>query len=390
MHGFRETDEDRATHDRVADVELFDLWNRGDRSDVRHGQSVSRMNCQSELRAAMRGVAQRANRHGIARRVGVWSGVQLDRGGAERVRVLDRLERRRDEETRANPRRIETRNAIGEATLVARNVEASLGGDLLTTLGHQRDLMRPKTLGNAEHLVRAGHLEIQHCLHRCGETLDVVVLNVTAVFAQMCGDPVGARRLAERSPGNRVRARAAARLSHGGDVIDVDVQALMFHRGQTVSGGIRLKKLIMLFALLAACRSTTTTTVNPAPAPSGNATGGQDAQAAVRGFMTAAKNQDLQAMGALFGDTYGAARERIGRDELEKRELIMMCYLRHDRYDLLGEAPAPGGGRAVAVSVTYKDITRSTNFDVVRGPESRWYVKSFDINSLQDICSRKG
>jgi hypothetical protein len=146
----------------------------------------------------------------------------------------------------------------------------------------------------------------------------------------------------------------------------------------------------MLFALLAACRSTTTTTVNPAPAPSGNATGGQDAQAAVRGFMTAAKNQDLQAMGALFGDTYGAARERIGRDELEKRELIMMCYLRHDRYDLLGEAPAPGGGRAVAVSVTYKDITRSTNFDVVRGPESRWYVKSFDINSLQDICSRKG
>jgi len=157
-----------------------------------------------------------------------------------------------------------------------------------------------------------------------------------------------------------------------------------------VSGGIRLKKLIMVFALLAACRSTTRTTTSTVPAPTGNATGGADAQAAVRGFMAAAKNQDLQAMGALFGDTYGAARERIGRDELEKRELIMMCYLRHDRYDVLGEAPAPGGGRAVAVSLSYKDITRSTSFDVVRGPENRWYVKQFDINALQDICSRKG
>jgi len=117
----------------------------------------------------------------------------------------------------------------------------------------------------------------------------------------------------------------------------------------------------MLFALLAACRSTTTTTVNPAPAPSGNATGGQDAQAAVRGFMTAAKNQDLQAMGALFGDTYGAARERIGRDELEKRELIMMCYLRHDRFDVLGEAPAPNGGRAVAVSVPCSHLSAAVN-----------------------------
>ena len=152
-----------------------------------------------------------------------------------------------------------------------------------------------------------------------------------------------------------------------------------------------MKKLIMVFALLAACRSTSSTTVNTSPSPSGtNATGAADAQAAVRGFMAAAKNQDLQAMGAIFGDSYGSARERIPREELEKRELIMMCYLRHDRYALLGDAPAPGGGRAVAVSVTFKELTRSTNFNVVRGPENRWYVKEFDINALQDICSRKG
>jgi hypothetical protein len=144
----------------------------------------------------------------------------------------------------------------------------------------------------------------------------------------------------------------------------------------------------MVFALLAGCR-TTHTTVSSAPPVSGNATGAADPQSAVRGFMTAAKNQDLQAMGAIFGDAYGSARDRIGRDELEKRELIMMCYLRHDRYDIIGDAPAPGGGRAVAVNLTYGPLTRSTNFDVVRGPENRWYVEKFDINALQDICSRK-
>jgi hypothetical protein len=151
-----------------------------------------------------------------------------------------------------------------------------------------------------------------------------------------------------------------------------------------------VKKLITTFALLAACHSTSTTTT-PAPvALHGNQTGAVDAVTAIRGFLAAAKQTDLQAMGALWGNAQGPARDQWPREELEKRELVMMCYLKHDRYDVLGDAPNPGGTRAVIVSMTLGDMTRSTNFEVVRGPESRWYVQNVDVKPLQEFCSRRG
>ena len=122
----------------------------------------------------------------------------------------------------------------------------------------------------------------------------------------------------------------------------------------------------------------------------GNQTGASDALTAIRGFMAAAKAQDLQAMGALWGGPDGPARDQLDRAELEKRELIMMCYLKHDRYDIVGDAPNPGGARAYAVSVSLGDLTRSTTFKLVQGPASRWYVQDFDLKPLQELCARRG
>jgi hypothetical protein len=67
-----------------------------------------------------------------------------------------------------------------------------------------------------------------------------------------------------------------------------------------------------------------------------------------------------------------------------------MCYLKHDRYDILGDAPNPGGTRAVIVNLTLGTLTRSTNFEVIRGGNSRWYVQNVDLKPLQDLCARKG
>ena len=80
----------------------------------------------------------------------------------------------------------------------------------------------------------------------------------------------------------------------------------------------------------------------------------------------------------------------MDRSTVEKRELIMMCYVKHDRYDIIGDAPNPGGVLAYAVSITYKDVTRGTTFQVVQGPGGRWYVKDVDILKLSDICARRG
>ena len=148
-----------------------------------------------------------------------------------------------------------------------------------------------------------------------------------------------------------------------------------------------MKKLIMAVVLVAACRTSPPVVVSTATRPAtGNATGGADAQGAIREFMAAAKKQDLQALGGVWGNANGPARDAISREELEKRELIMMRCLRHDRYDIAGEAPNPGGSRAMVVNLTYRDVSRSTNFVVVRGPANRWYVEKFDLDPLQGIC----
>jgi hypothetical protein len=147
--------------------------------------------------------------------------------------------------------------------------------------------------------------------------------------------------------------------------------------------------MLALLALQAGCHSTPPATpARPAsPSGGGGTTGAADAAGAVRAFMAAAKQQDLQALGAVWGDANGPARDAISRDELEKRELIMLKCLRNDHYDIVGDAPSAGGARVLAVALTYKDASLSTNFTTVRGPANRWYVERFDLEPLQRICS---
>ena len=114
-----------------------------------------------------------------------------------------------------------------------------------------------------------------------------------------------------------------------------------------------------------------------------------DPVSAVRGFLDAAKEPDLQAMSVLFGDTQGAARDGLPREELEKRELIMVRCLRHDRYNIVNDAPAPGGGRTFSVNMNFRGLSRSSNFQVVKGPSNRWYVQKFDLGALNDICTQR-
>jgi hypothetical protein len=159
-----------------------------------------------------------------------------------------------------------------------------------------------------------------------------------------------------------------------------------------------VKKLIAAvapLALVAACHSSAPPPAStPSPVPtrgvlSGNLTGAPDATSAVRAFMAAVKATDLQAMGALWGDVQGPARDALPRDELEKREFIMMCSLRHDRFQILPDVPGRNGSRSVPVAVSLGSLTRTTTFTVVQGPERRWYVQNVDLEHMQEFCSRR-
>ena len=153
-----------------------------------------------------------------------------------------------------------------------------------------------------------------------------------------------------------------------------------------------MKKVIITVALLAACRTTTTVVQGP-PSVAAEASrhgGADDPTSAVRGFMSAAKQADLNSLGALWGDKDGAARDKMPRDELEKRQLYIMRCLRHDNYEIAGDAPALGGSRAMVLIVNYGDLSRSADVQVVRGPQNRWYVQDVNVIKLQDICMRRG
>jgi hypothetical protein len=151
-----------------------------------------------------------------------------------------------------------------------------------------------------------------------------------------------------------------------------------------------------MILLTVACATSPARTTSPAPqpavAPSGSGTGGADARTAVLAFLEAAKNGDLQALSAAWGSTQGSVRDvgAMPREEMEKRELVMLCYLSHDTHQIVSDALAPNNERVVVVQLRRGPLTRTANFYAVAGPGGRWYVRQFDMEALTDFCKAKG
>jgi hypothetical protein len=146
------------------------------------------------------------------------------------------------------------------------------------------------------------------------------------------------------------------------------------------------KLLIGLLLLTAGTACTKHTTVTPVPVGAG-ATG---PRGALDAFLAAIRAKDLQALGAVWGDKNGAIRDtkRITREEVEQRELVLMCYFNHDTYKVISDAPSSGGERVMTVSLTRGTLSRTTNFYLVGGRD-RWYVRSADMEPVRDLCGKK-
>ena len=95
-------------------------------------------------------------------------------------------------------------------------------------------------------------------------------------------------------------------------------------------------------------------------------------------------------MSAVWGDKDGSVRAsgKMGREEIEKREIIMMCYLRHDKFRVVSEMPAVDNERTLAVELTKGQLSRTANFSMATDG-SRWYVRSADLEALRDLCAEK-
>ena len=364
---------------------------------------MARVDGETQFHAASGSSLERAQGRALPGMVRVATRMQLDRDGAQGLGRLDSALIRVDEQARTNARCIHSGDALPDARRVVGEVKSSLGRDLLAFLWNERHLVRYQLCRDAEHLIGARHLEIQDCSNRAGEPLNVRVLDVSAIFPEMSGDAVRARVFTDPGGGDRIGFFAAPRLSDGRHMIDVDVQSLPPHRsfccwhfrhplGWQHRLGACVKKIaIVLLLVVASCRRTVlvsgpTNSMNGLP-------GARTPREAAQRFMAAAKSQDLQEMGLSWGTAEGPAikgsENRDEKETREQREIILMCYLKHDTYRVLGEAPASNGERVLALEVKYKDLTRSTNLVAARGPNERWFVRQFDIEALRDICARK-
>ena len=144
-----------------------------------------------------------------------------------------------------------------------------------------------------------------------------------------------------------------------------------------------MRKILAAMALvaLAACR-----TAAPAGGAAGTDVGGADAAGAVERFLTAARSGDIPTMGRVFGTSGGAIAGRDPADAVEKRMRALQCYLTHDGSRVVGTQLGNGASQILTVELKQKELVRQTRFTAVPGPERRWYVESFDINSVSDFC----
>ncbi len=160
-----------------------------------------------------------------------------------------------------------------------------------------------------------------------------------------------------------------------------------------------MKRSFFLLLAAAACRSapsyTTSSDGQLAPplapaaptAATGRLTGAPSPRKAVETFLASARAQDLQAMATIWGTAQGPARDVVDRSQLEKRELIMQCYLAHDRFEILSDTRNRDNSHSIEVSLSKGEITRQTVLTAVPGPAGRWYVQDVRLEPLRDLCA---
>lgn len=125
------------------------------------------------------------------------------------------------------------------------------------------------------------------------------------------------------------------------------------------------------------------------PAAVGSGSGGADtAQMAVVEFLNAARAQDLQGISAVWGNEESPTRERVDRQELERRLMVIACHLRHDE-SRIGPAQMGEGGRTVfGVTITRGTQTATLPFTVVKNRRSgKWFVEDLDLRPAAPICN---
>ena len=144
-----------------------------------------------------------------------------------------------------------------------------------------------------------------------------------------------------------------------------------------------MKRIVLALVLLAACRSAP-------PVREGNQlTGAASPQAAVERLLSAIRAQDLQALGAVWGDKRGSARDIMPRDEYDQRVIVMQCFFSHDQARIVSGPTTKVDTVLFNLELSKGQARASTTAKTLQGPGSRWYVLALDPVP-RGFCNRGG
>lgn len=143
-----------------------------------------------------------------------------------------------------------------------------------------------------------------------------------------------------------------------------------------------MKRIALLLVLATACKTVVV--------PDRTLTGAATPRAAVDRFLAAARSQDIQALGAMFGNDKGPLRNQADRATVERQLLIQLQCLRHDKATVSDPSRGEGGQQIFSVDMVQGANKATVPFNVIKGPSDRWYVLEFKIVELQNkgFCSK--
>ena len=226
----------------MADMQLPHAGERGHRLDVDVVQGMTGIEAHAgcldrspgEGNALELGLNRRAV--GIAasfeKRLGIGAGVDFTDPRTNGRGRFDLGKVGIDEHARADPGVSQPGHRRAQPLELADDVEPTLGGHFMAALRHQHRHFGLELTGNRDHLVGRRHLEIELDMREFTKAADILILDVTTVFAQMHRDAVGPAQVSfDRGP-DRIGFIGAARLADGSHMVDVDAE---FDHGECVS-----------------------------------------------------------------------------------------------------------------------------------------------------------
>lgn len=219
----------------MADVELDYLRQRSDCFGTGIVEPVAGMNFKAPLMSEF-GAGEDTLPFSVghlafafAERIAPGTDMNLDDRRTQPRGRLDLSRISRDKKRNTDAGIIEPGDVRRQLVMLPCGVETAFGRAFGTLFRHQANRVRLCFERDAKHLIGRRHLEIKRLVNLGFQPSNIIVANMTTIFAQMCRYPVGAGGDCKFGRPYRIRVTASTRVTDGGNVINIHAKTKPLH-----------------------------------------------------------------------------------------------------------------------------------------------------------------